>query len=75
MFTLRTVLNYVRPRFGRFTAKQMTRVAELLEPPAFLAVGPFLVLMDLPKKYQKQDPGVFDLAAHLAQINRRNLSN
>lgn len=74
-FALRTIARYVRPHLGRFTPRQLSMVAELLNPPAYLAVGPVLILLDLPKRFQKQDPEEFDFAAHLAEMNARQMSN
>lgn len=61
---------YLTPKWGRFNASQLRTVAEHLLPPAFFAVGPFLVLIDLPEKWRKPEPEValFDLNAHLRRL-------
>ncbi len=47
---------YLKPRVGRFTEAGLRTLGEHLSPPAFLAFGPFLVLIDIPKALQLSDP-------------------
>ena len=46
---------YLKPRYGRFTEAGLRHLGEHLSPPAFLAFGPFLLLIDIPKAMQAQD--------------------
>lgn len=50
------LLSYLRPRVGRFTHSQTEHLGQYLAPPAYLALGPFLVLVDLPERFQAKDP-------------------
>ncbi len=54
--TLRYLRAAIRPRVGRLSPSQLRFVGENLDPVAFLAWGPVMVLVDLPKRLQKQDP-------------------
>jgi len=56
MSPLQFFLHYARPRVGRFTPSGLQKLADHLSPPAFLAWGPFLVLIDIPKALQISDP-------------------
>ena len=54
--TLSTILRSLVPTVGRFTPSRLQHMAEVIMPPAFLAIGPFLILIDIPKRFQKADP-------------------
>ncbi len=58
------LLHYLKPRVGRFTESNLRVLGAHLSPPAYLALGPFLLLIDLPEAFQAKDP-----APSLEEIN------
>ncbi len=52
---IQSVLKYVRPRVGRLTEAELEAFGRLYQPCGFFAVGPLVVFVDLPARFQKHD--------------------
>ncbi len=66
---LRTTLRWITPHAGRFSPSQVRFMGTHLRPPAFAQIGPFLLLVSLPSRFEKKDrvPSIEELNAAIRE--------
>lgn len=67
------MIRRLRPFFavGRWTPRQTTAFGAYLGSVGYIAVGPLAVVFNLPERFQVADPSLFDLNAHLRELERQ----
>ncbi len=56
-------------KVGRFSASDSARFGRMVGPVGYFAVGPAVLLVNLPRRFVKADPirSIFDLNKHLRE--------
>lgn len=57
--------------WGRWSPAQSARFGSAVGSVGYLAVGPVIVLVSLPRRLRVEDPTLIDLNEHLRQLHER----
>ncbi len=62
-------LRYITPRVGRFTETQVARLGAAMFSCGFFAIGPVIVLVDLPERFRvpEEEISLAEINEHLRQ--------